>query len=297
MSIAVHIDEDAVPTKAKAARTTRKRPPLFRALGVAEPPDEVQIEGETLRRADIYKHDSWAATATYVSARRKVVCKFNRQQPIAFIPMSWLGRYLARKESRLLQRFAALGTVPRCCGPVSAGGEVLPNAVAHDFVPGHPLQEVEPVSDEFFYDLKRTLEAVHEVNVAYVDLHKREIVVVGEDGRPYLIDFQICYELPRRWPLNNFFTRWLLRLLQQSDVYHWQKHFARVRPDQFGMSIHEVRTQPPWFIGLHRYIGVPLRALRRQLLVLIGVRKGKGYVQTEQFIEDGLRGVSGERGA
>jgi hypothetical protein len=41
------------------------RPRVFRALGKADPPEQVEIDGHPYRRVDILKHDSWAATALY----------------------------------------------------------------------------------------------------------------------------------------------------------------------------------------------------------------------------------------
>jgi hypothetical protein len=37
----------------------------------------------------------------------------------------------------------------------------------------------------------------------------------------------------------------------------------------------------PWWIRLHRSVAVPFRTARRQLLVLLGVRRGKGRAHTE----------------
>ena len=274
-----------------SSNSTRPRPPILRALGKQDPPAEIQIDGTTHRLIELLKHDSWAATALYASRRGIVVCKFNRIQPILFVPMGWLGRYLANKEARLLKKFANLKTIPPFRGPICLNGKEVRNAVAHDFVPGHPLQEKEWVNDDFFPILAQTLTSIHESGVAYVDLHKRENIIVGDDNRPYLVDFQVCFELANSWPRRNFFTRWILKLLQQSDNYHLQKHIARIRPDVCGSTIEVVRLQPPWWIRIHRMIGVPLRTMRRKLLVLLGIRKGRGRVHSEQFIEDGLRPV------
>src|SRR5205085_3317670 len=138
----------------------------------------------------VFKHDSWAATALYAGPAGRVVCKFNRQQPAVVLPLRWLGRRLARREEAVLRRLGDLPNVPRWAGAVSADGRRLAHAVAHDFIPGHPLGERERVGDGFFGELADLLAAMHRCGVAYVDLHKRENVIVGDDGRPYLIDFQ-----------------------------------------------------------------------------------------------------------
>ena len=52
----------------------RPRPATFRALGAADPPATITLDGETFRRIEILKHDSWAATAVYRSATRTAKC-------------------------------------------------------------------------------------------------------------------------------------------------------------------------------------------------------------------------------
>ena len=44
---------------------------------------------------------------------------------------------------------------------------------------------------------------------------------------------------------------------------------------------------------MHRKIANPFRAFRRRVLVLAGIRRGKGKPQSEQFIEEGLRETGG----
>ena len=170
-------------------------------------------DGNVYRRTEILKHDSWAATAIYDGPAGRIVCKFNRRQSVFGLPMRWLGRMLARREGRFLALLADQPNVPDPCGPIRAGGKVLDNAVGHAYVPGHPLGRKERVDDDFFPRLGRLLAEMHRRNMAYVDLHKAENVIVGEDGQPYLIDFQISVALSHRWPDTTEVARWLLGLL------------------------------------------------------------------------------------
>ena len=265
--------------------TGRQRPPLFRALGADEPPDEIELDGRSWRRVETFKHDSWAATALYRTGKgRAAVCKFNRREPIFGLPMRWLGRALARREAAMLRRLADVPLVPDPLGRVRRQGRVLPNAVAHVFVPGHPLREGQRVDDAFFPALEGLLAELHGRGIAYVDLHKRENVLVGDDGRPYLIDFQISVCLLAVWPLTV-----LLRILQRSDDYHLAKHYARYRPDQCGYGPATIAMRRPWWIRLHRAFAVPLRQSRRQLLVWLGIRRDDGRSATEAFPEQAVR--------
>lgn len=269
-------------------RSVKARPAVLRALGAHDPPEEVYIDGEVFHRYDIYKHDSWAATAMYSGPRFGVVCKFNRKQPIGLISTSWLGRFLAHREGFAYARLADVSGIIRGCGPVRVAGVHWPNAVAHEFMPGHPLGASEQVNDAFFPDLLRTLQEVHARGFAYVDLHKRENILVGEDGKPYLIDFQISYYASQRslvWPI----SRLVLRLLQKSDLYHLSKHVRRLRPDQLeSLGLADINKRP-WWIRAHRLVAVPFREGRRKLLTLLGVRGKSGRSATETFAEHAFR--------
>ncbi len=276
--------------QAAGDHAVRPRPALFRALGKQGPPEQVEIKGQPYRLVRVFKHDSWAATALYVRADgRRVVCKFNRRQGIGWLPLHGLGHWLARREADMLRRLSHLPNLPRWSGDVYVQGVRQPNAVAHEFIPGHPLGQFEHVNDDFFPTLQRCLAEMHRRDMAYVDLHKRENILVGADGRPYLLDFQIGMALWHWWPANSTLTRLLLRIFQRSDEYHLLKHFARCRPDQLGHGLELLGRQRPWWIRLHRLIAVPFRTLRRGLLARLGIRAKNGRVETEHFPEEVVR--------
>jgi hypothetical protein len=262
---------------------SRPRPPALRALGAADPPPVVTVSGESYTRAEILKHDSWAATAVYANAARRIVCKFNRTQPIHGLDMTWLGRRLAARERRALERLADLPNVPDSLGDVSADGNRLTNAVARVYVPGHPLRKDEWVRADFFPTLRKLLAEMHRRGIAYVDLHKRENVIVGDDGRPYLIDFQIGFDVTYNRVAWVPGISYLFDVLCQSDWYHLGKHVAL----HARAPLSNVR--PPWWIRLHRLIAVPFREARRRALVAAAVRTGAGRVESEQFAEDAVR--------
>ncbi len=272
----------------------KPRPQLFRALGRGEPPEQLTTPGGSYVRANIYKHDSWAATARYERIGDgpgcpALVCKFNRQQPIFLLPMKWLGRRLARRETAVLERMADCPWIPNSCGPISVDGVVQTHAAGHDFIPGRPLGRRDHVEPAFFNTFRALLDQLHAADIAYVDLNKPENIILGDDGLPYLVDFQISYMLPRRFPGNNIFSRLLLRILQRSDWYHFFKHHIRLRPDLLPEHERDINRLRPWWIRMWRLIATPFRETRRRLLVLAGVRKGTGKRETEYDPEDAVR--------
>ncbi len=267
----------------------RARTKLFRALGSADPPQLISVSGQPCEQIETFKHDSWAATALYKSPTEKVVCKFGRTEPIFGIPMTWLGRWLARRETRLLDAMRDVTNIPAPAGEISVDGKILHTAMARGYVAGHPLTRQEQVSDQFFDQLAALLSKLHERNFAYVDLHKRENVIVGDDGEPHLIDFQISFHLPDRWPGNSWPMRKLLHVFQRADEYHRLKHVVKCRPDLFSAEELAAAKRRPWWIYLHRAIAVPFRTVRRKLLVMLGIRKGKGMAHTEHTPEEAVR--------
>ena len=256
--------------------TTRKRPRWFRALGKRDTPEQIEVGGQAFKLIKTYKHDSWAATALYRCDDRKIVCKFNREQSIFGLPGRWIGLILANRESAMLRRLADIPNIPNHSGTVVVDGRKTPTASAHEYIEGQPLSWCSDVDSDFFETLRHTVKQLHERNIAYVDLHKLENVIVDEGGNPHLIDFQISVKLWNIFPLSI-----LLGILQKSDLYHLDKHVLRFGNDP------NATIQRPWWIRAHRCVAVPFRTVRRQFLTSLGIRK-KGKANTEQFVEEGL---------
>jgi len=223
-------------------------------------PPAVICNGQRYDYVQTFKHDFFAATGLYRGPDGLAVLKLGRQADAFTVPLRWVGRLLTRRELSFYSRLQDVACVPRLIGPVGDAGFL------HAFVAGHPLQRREQVSDAFFGELGQLLGALHTRHMAYVDLNKRENILVGDDGRPYLIDFQIALHLPpvgwRRLPP----LRWLLARLQHGDRYHWLKHKRRLRPDLLTPAERAEVERLSFWIRLHRVLTRPLTSLRRRLL-------------------------------
>jgi hypothetical protein len=273
----------------------RRRPPLLRALGRAEPPASVRVGAEDYAVRTIFKHDSWAATALYAApGGRCIVCKFNRTQPIFFLPMAWLGRMLAAREAGFLRRLAHLALVPDDLGPVTAAGRRLAHAVARSYIEGEPFRDSTQVDAAFFGELRTLLDRMHASGMAYVDLHKRENIIIDRRGRPHLVDFQVSVGTSDGWLGGGSLALRIVRLFQEIDDYHYRKHYARCLPDTLTAEELARYLEPPPFIRAHRRLAVVPRALRRRLLVLLRIRDRSGKAASELEAEDAFR-APGER--
>ncbi len=207
-----------------------------------------------------FKHDFFAATGLYRGPDGLAVLKLGRRGGFLGFPLAWIGEFLASREAAMYRRVQHLPNVPRYIGRVGANGFL------HAYVPGRPLRRDDVPPDGFFPELESLLAQLHARDIAYVDLNKRENILLGDDGRPYLIDFQISVYLPRRGVGRLPPLRWLLARFQHADEYHCLKHKRRARPDQLTDEQRRNATRiSPW-IALHRFVARPLTQLRRRVL-------------------------------
>ncbi|GIK11291.1 MAG: hypothetical protein BroJett001_33570 [Chloroflexota bacterium] len=259
------------------ASAAKHRPLWLCALGRRPLPGELAVAGARYGLAQVYKNDFFAVTARYdrVSAEAEagapgsVVLKMNRQAP-ALIPLRFVGRVLAWREAGAFERVGILPGIPRFLGRFEDTG------VIHEFVPGHAMRKGERVSDDFHDRLHELIAGIHARNVAYVDLEKCENVIVGDDGRPYLVDFQIAFYWPWRFGGRSFPVRWLLRRFQSADRYHLVKLHRRTRRDQLSPEALAASYRRPWYVRLHGLLMRPLTLLRRRILDRLDPRRGEG---------------------
>ncbi len=248
------------------------------------PPARFEADRQTWRRLHIYKHDAFAATALYLcadDATQKVVGKFSRRQPAFGVPFAWLGRWFHEREQAVYRRMQDVDGVPTTLGEIRVDGQPWPSAGARRYVEGHPLQAGERPGDDFFPTLEKLIAAFHDRGVAVVDLNKRDNVLVGDDGRPHLIDFQISLLASRGWPRYIDPRAWWMPSAQRADRYHLMKNWRRHRPDQLTADQLNLDRYRPVSIRLWRKFIRPIHAARRKLFVALGVRTGKGDPATE----------------
>ena len=229
----------------------------MRSLGRSGLPGALSLRGGTYRLSRSVKHDFFAATGFYQDAAgQTVVLKIGRTEDFAGVPLRWMGRWSCRREMRFYVALRDLPHIPRVLGTVGDTGFV------HEFVPGRPLQRELPVPNGFFGQLYDLLQEVHRRDIAYVDTNKPQNILVGDDGLPHLIDFQISWDLHSLG--NWWFTRVVLRHLQREDLYHMFKHMRRMRKDEMSAEELEKSRRTSFLVRAHRFVFKPWFLLRRR---------------------------------
>jgi hypothetical protein len=256
-------DQFAVPSRqqqaASASCASRRVWHCMRALGKASLPATILLRGESYRLISEVKHDFFAATGFYDNAAgRRVVLKINRTVDLGAIPMQWIGRYLCGRETRFYRALSDVPNVPALLGLVGETGYV------HEYVAGRPLERNLRLPIDFFDNLEALLTEIHRRDMAYVDTNKMSNILLGDDGLPHLIDFQISYDLAELGCSSA--NRWLLRRMQAADCYHALKHKLRLCPGRATAAERQHYERRHWLIRAHRALANPYKKFRRTTL-------------------------------
>jgi hypothetical protein len=253
-------------THGMSSQNRKPRPPasLF-ALGYQDLPGEVTVGGIRWRFAKLFKHDFFAVTGLYEQADaeaaggRQAVLKVQRTYPLFGLPLKWLGKLVAGHEIGIYRKLQGVRGVPAFLGEVGETGFL------HAFVPGTDLHADSPLTAEFFAELETLMRSLHERHVAYVDTNKRENILYGADGRPWLIDFQISFEL-KKGDKDNFLAKSIYRRLVRADWYHYYKHKTRLLPAACTPEDFLRAQKRGFFHQVHRIFARPVILLRRKFL-------------------------------
>lgn len=248
----------------------RKIPSVLLALGNRSLPPKLNVGDKSYSLQRVFKHDFFAVTSLYEGPTGRVVLKIGRQARFFGLPLRWVGRWLAAREAAALERLADVSGVPRLLNRWSDTGLV------REYIEGHALHRGEHVNDEFHVRLRALVAEVHRRGMAYVDLEKCENVLVGDDGQPYLIDFQIAWLWSRRWGGELWPVTGLRSYFQRGDCYHLVKLQRRTRPDQLSPTELTGSYRRPWYVRLHRGLTWPFTWLRRKVLDRVDPRRGPG---------------------
>ena len=136
---------------------------------------------------------------------RAVVKDFSRN---GFFFRNFIGRFLIWREHKAYRRLNGLRGVPRFYHVIDGLAIVL------EEIPGRNIEGLErenPLEETFFYDLRQLVERVHDRGLAHCDLKRAPNVLMGDDGKPYIVDWSASVSRSefRFFPLTHIYRRFL----------------------------------------------------------------------------------------
>lgn len=139
----------------------------------------------------------------------------------------FLARRLMARERRALSALDGLAGVPgviddeelASCASPGRGSPRRREVLVRSWIAGRALHETETLPLDFFDRLDDLVRALHARGVCHNDLHKEQNILVGDDGWPHLVDFQLASVHARR---SRFFES-----RARDDLRHVEKHRRR----------------------------------------------------------------------
>jgi hypothetical protein len=224
-------------------------------------PDNIMIAGEPHRLEKILKHDFFSINVLYRNERNQGhVLKISQFRGTLGVFLRPLAVVMSRREYRLYRQLAGVPGIP------ALGPRYGNRGFFHQYVEGRTLFELPkgcPLPEQFWRDLGATLESIHRRRIVHLDLHKLGNIILGDDGRAYILDFQIAFMFRRRSGWIGARIDTLFEWLKREDLYRVYKHKRRFQgaamtEDERRWGQRSVANQ--WFF---RFIGEPYRKIKR----------------------------------
>lgn len=255
------------------------------ACGKRGLPSEIEILDRTFCLRSVLKHDFFAGTGLYESFpaegcsggdSEKVVLKINRMQSFLGFPMGWLGRAVCSHEMLILEKLDDISNVPKVVDGFGRNGFV------YRYIEGRTLDERPDLPESFFDELKELVGKIHDRRIVYLDMNKRGNILLGDDGHPYMIDFQISQYVGKHRFGRGWFRERVRGAFEHEDYYHLYKHKRKLQRHLISAEEFSISKHPSWRIRMHRFITRPLRKARRALLRMM-------YAKDLLMIDPGIK--------
>lgn len=170
-----------------------------------------------------------------------------------------VGPILIRREAGALRKLDGVWGIPRFIGRIDR----YALAIAH--ISGVSLDQkgITPPPNEFYNELRTVIDDMHGRGVAHCDLRSRGNVMLGEDGKPYVVDFAACVFRGRG--INPFF-KWLFGQFVLADRNAVLRVKKRLSPQLLSDEEKAELAIPLPFERPARAFGETVRRLTRKLL-------------------------------
>jgi len=225
-------------------------------------PQRVTIEGSVFTFESILKDDFFSVNVLYRNPDGvRYVLKLSDFRFIFGVLLRPLAVLFSRREYNIYRMVADIEGVP------ALGTRHGLRGYFHRYVEGKTLHEVanegRTLPEDFFEQLRAVLTRLHERRIFYLDLNKSGNIILGDDQKPYLIDFQISFHIKKRSGLAGRWGDRLFASLIREDVYHLYKHKRYFQPHLMTPDELALATRTRFNDRLKRYVGEPYRRAKR----------------------------------
>lgn len=171
--------------------------------------DSIKISDLHRYRRKVLREPSSTRPALYVIQKDDVIAVVKDFSPNGSLYRNTVGRFLVWRESKAYKRLTGLKGVPCCFRSIDGMALIL------EEIPGKNIEDLEKeemLPKEFFEDLRRLVERIHERGLAHCDLKRAPNILLGYDGKPYIVDWSasIFKTEFRLFPLNLLYRRFLM---------------------------------------------------------------------------------------
>lgn len=170
-----------------------------------------------------------------------------------------VGPILIRREYGALRDLIGVKGIPQLVGKLDR------YALAMEHIKGASLENISKgmLTDEFYADLRGVVNDFHARGVAHCDLRSRGNVMLGNDGKPYVVDFAACVYRGRGI---NPLTRWLFNQFVLADNNAVLRIKQRLSPELLTDEDKAALATPLPFERPAKAFGETIRKITRKFL-------------------------------
>ena len=191
---------NAVPNPLNIGKTKVMEQRRFQRLKLSELPE---------RGVELIREHSSTRPAVWVLAQGDLRAVVKDFRPNRVLYRNLVGRFLTWREKKAYRRLRGLAGVPALYQEIGGLALVL------EEIQGRSLENLEKetqLPEEFFKKLRDLVIEAHARGLAHCDLKRAPNVLLGKDGRPYILDWSsaISEREFRFFPLKIIYRRFLL---------------------------------------------------------------------------------------
>ena len=130
--------------------------------------------------------------------------------------LKYIHTLMLRHEHRIYKELTDFSGAPKCYGLIDNKYLVI------EYINGQPIRNKRPDDNQaYFSKLLELIEQMHRLNVAHMDLKKKDNLLITENDQPCLIDFGAAVIKKKGFhPFNTFWYK----LAKRFDYNAWIKH-------------------------------------------------------------------------